>query len=130
MSSPAPRRSREQPEYFLGDGNPEPWNNLLDLGNEDAWKYIFGTLSGLIESIGIDCYRQDFNFAPLGYWRHNDAEDRRGIHEIKHINGLYRLWDALLGRFPHLIIDNCASGGRRIDIEMLRRSILTLEERP
>ena len=43
--------------------------------------------------------------------------------EIGHINGLYRLWDALLEKFPYLLIDNCASGGRRIDIETLRRSI-------
>ena len=60
---------------------------------------------------------------PLALWRQKDTEDRRGITEIKHIMGLYRLWDALLARFPHLIIDNCASGGKRIDIETLRRSI-------
>jgi alpha-galactosidase len=45
------------------------------------------------------------------------------MNEIRHINGLYALWDALLARFPGLIIDNCASGGRRIDIETLRRSV-------
>ena len=43
--------------------------------------------------------------------------------EIKHIGGLYRLWDALRARFPGLLIDNCSSGGRRIDIETLRRSV-------
>ena len=37
--------------------------------------------------------------------------------------GMYQLWDRLLERFPNLIIDNCASGGRRIDIETLKRSI-------
>ena len=37
--------------------------------------------------------------------------------------GMYRLWDALLEKFPHLIIDNCSSGGHRIDIETLRRSV-------
>ena len=71
----------------------------------------------------MDCYRQDFNFEPLPYWRAADAKDRQGITEIKHIMGLYRLWDSLLARFPHLIIDNCASGGKRIDIETLRRSV-------
>ncbi|MGM9624708.1 MAG: alpha-galactosidase, partial [Eubacteriales bacterium] len=54
--------TKEHPEYFLGDGNSNPWNNLLNLGNEQAWNYIYETLSALIEEIGIDCYRQDFNF--------------------------------------------------------------------
>lgn len=113
----------EHPEYFLSDNYAYNDNRLLDLGDPDAWKYCFETLSALIEELNIDCYRQDFNFSPLEFWRKNDAPDRRGISEIKHINGMYGLWDALLERFPHLIIDNCASGGRRIDIETLRRSM-------
>ncbi len=112
----------EHPEYFI---SLEDTNTalLLDLGREDAWNYCFTTLSNLIEEIGIDCYRQDFNMSPLPYWRIKDAEDRKGITEIKHIMGMYRLWDALLEKFPNLLIDNCASGGRRIDMETLKRSI-------
>lgn len=113
----------EHPEYFLSSDDAYDNNRLLNLGNEKAWQYCFDTISGLIEELQIDCYRQDFNFPPLPYWRKNDAPDRKGISEIKHINGLYRLWDKLLEKFPSLIIDNCASGGRRIDIETLRRSI-------
>jgi len=37
--------------------------------------------------------------------------------------GLYRVWDTLLKKYPDLIIDNCASGGKRIDIETISRSI-------
>ena len=111
------------PEYFIFPDNEQEGSLLLNLGNEEAWQYCFDTLAGLIEELRIDCYRQDFNMGPLGYWRKNDAEDRRGITEIKHIMGMYRLWDALLEKFPNLLIDNCASGGRRIDIETLRRSI-------
>ena len=111
------------PEYFLPSDNPNEQNCLLNLGNEEAWEYCYKLLSKLIEELNIDCYRQDFNFSPLAFWRRNDAPDRRGITEIKHVCGLYRLWDALLGKFSHLIIDNCASGGRRIDIETLRRSV-------
>ncbi len=42
--------------------------------------------------------------------------------EIGHIEGLYKMWDDLLARHPGLRIDNCASGGRRLDIEMMSRS--------
>lgn len=113
----------QHPEFFLASDTNRDSNRLLNLGDPAAWNYCFETVSKMIGDLGIDCYRQDFNFSPLSYWRKNDDYDRQGITEIKHINGLYRFWDALLEKFPHLIIDNCASGGRRIDIETLRRSI-------
>lgn len=112
----------EHPEYFLTRQN-DVHTFLLNLGDPDAWQYCFDTLSSIIERLNVSVYRQDFNFHPLEYWRQNDGQGRRGITEIKHINGLYRLWDSLRERYPHLLIDNCASGGRRIDIETLRRSI-------
>ena len=112
---------KEHPEYLISLENTN--NVLLNLGNEEAFNYIHGLLSSYIREIGINCYRQDFNFEPLPYWRSADSETRRGITEIKHVMGLYRLWDALLEEFPELIIDNCASGGRRLDIETLKRSL-------
>ncbi len=115
----------EFPEYFLSPPDDETNDDrLLNLGNPDALDYCYRVLVKRIEELQIDCYRQDFNISPLPYWRKNDAPDRQGITEIKHIMGLYRLWDALLERFPQLLIDNCASGGRRADIEMQRRSIM------
>ena len=42
--------------------------------------------------------------------------------ESKHIEGLYAFWDELLKRHPNLLIDNCASGGRRIDLETVGRA--------
>ncbi len=114
---------KEHPEYFLPHRFPDRPDLLLNLGDDEAWEYCFKTLSEVIEKIGIDCYRQDCNCFPYGFFRYQESEDRKGVREIKYINGLYKLWDALLEKFPHLIIDNCASGGRRIDIETLRRSI-------
>jgi alpha-galactosidase len=114
---------KEHPEYFLTGVDPQNPSLVLNLGNEDAWQWLFDTCASLIEEIGIDCFREDYNFSPLPFWRKNDTEGRRGMTEILYVNGLYRFWDALRERFPKLLIDNCASGGRRIDVEMLRRTI-------
>jgi alpha-galactosidase len=43
--------------------------------------------------------------------------------EIRYVEGLYTMWDELRARHPGLLIDNCSSGGRRIDIEMCSRSV-------
>jgi alpha-galactosidase len=43
------------------------------------------------------------------------------MREMRFIEGHLAFWDALLRRYPHLSILNCASGGRRIDLESIAR---------
>jgi alpha-galactosidase len=43
--------------------------------------------------------------------------------EIRYVTGLLAFWDELLRRNPALLIDCCASGGRRNDLETLRRAV-------
>lgn len=101
-------------------GNP---NGLFNLGNDEARKWLTDHISDMIRTQGISVYRQDFNIDPLPFWRANDTPDRQGITEIRHVEGLYAYWDELLKRNPGLIIDNCASGGRRIDLETIDRCV-------
>ena len=68
-------------------------------------------------------YRQDFNIDPLPYWRAADAPDRQGITEMKYVEGYLAYWDELLKRHPKMFIDSCSSGGRRNDVETLRRAV-------
>ncbi|HMP05574.1 MAG TPA: alpha-galactosidase, partial [Lacipirellulaceae bacterium] len=96
---------------------------LLDLGNDEARKWLIEHVNGLIDSEGIDLYRQDFNMDPLLYWQAGEPEDRQGITENRYVSGYLGYWDALLEAHPSLRIDTCASGGRRLDLETLRRSV-------
>jgi len=112
--------AKNHPEWLLGK---EGGNRLLNLGNPEARQWLTDHVDKLITEQGIDLYRQDFNFDPLGYWRANDAPDRQGITEIKHVTGYLAYWDELLRRHPKLLIDSCASGGRRNDLETMRRAV-------
>lgn len=112
---------RDHPEWVIK--LPDSPNGLLNLGDPKAIRWLIDHVSGMIESEGIGIYRQDFNMDPLPYWRATDESDRQGITEIRYIENLYTFWDELLDRHPGLIIDNCASGGRRIDLETISRSI-------
>ena len=111
--------TNNHPEWILGGKA----GGLLNLGDAAAWKWVTGHINQLITDQGIDLYRQDFNMDPLGNWRANDAEDRQGITEIKHVAGYLAYWDELRRQHPDMLIDSCASGGRRNDIETLRRSV-------
>ena len=114
----------KHPEWLLGKKDQD---RLLFLGNPEARAWLTDHVAKIIAGPGpdqdIDIYRQDFNFPPLAIWRANDAEDRQGITEIQHVTGYLAYWDELRRRFPRLLIDTCASGGRRLDLETLRRSV-------
>ncbi len=114
------------PEWFLGKDLKEgKCGNclLLNLGNEEARQWCEEYISRTVVEEGLGWYREDFNMDPLAYWRANDGPERDGITEIKAAAGLYKFWSNLRARFPELRIDNCSSGGRRLEIELLRYSV-------
>jgi alpha-galactosidase len=107
------------PDWILGGKS----GGLLNLGNPEALKWVTGHVDKLLTEQGIDLYRQDFNIDPLDFWQKNDGEDRQGITENHHVAGYLAYWDELRRRHPNMLIDSCASGGRRNDLETLRRAV-------
>ena len=113
--------AKEHPEWVI-------WKNkndagLFNLGIPEARKYLTDLISSCIYESGIDVYRNDFNLDPGPFWGIADEPGRKGMTEIRYVEGLYWFWDQLRKRHPHLLIDNCASGGRRIDYETCKRSV-------
>jgi alpha-galactosidase len=120
---PGKKIAREHPDWFLHKNPSSGQGELLaNLGDPSARKGITDMVSSFIRQFGMTWYRQDFNIMPAPYWKAADAPDRIGMTEIGDIEGLYKMWDDLLAQHPGLRIDNCASGGRRLDIEMMSRS--------
>lgn len=117
---------KEHPEWMLrvidekgGDG----YDRLLKLADKDCQDWLIELVDGYIKEYHIHIYRQDFNIAPLPYWMNNEEPDRVGSMENFHTQGYLRFWDELLVRNPGLWIDSCASGGRRNDLETMRRAV-------
>lgn len=120
--------------YFLEKKDSD--NLLWDFSKDDACNEMIDIMSAIIKENGVTWYRQDFNTEPQPYWELKDKfgdsslhweilakKDRVGMTEIKYITNLYRYLDELVKRNPGLMIDNCAAGGRRLDLEMMKRSV-------
>lgn len=124
------RFEKEHRDWLLeypGTKNEEDIYNyntyMFDLGNQEARLWLTDYVVDMLKKEGVDYYRQDFNWVDAeGSWQMKDSVGRVGISEIRYIEGLYAFWDGLLEKLPHLVIDNCASGGRRIDLESISRS--------
>jgi alpha-galactosidase len=121
---PAPSPDAATFRAFDRPGRPgEGGVRLLNLGNPAARQWLTDHVDRLLTEQGIDLYRQDFNMDPLAFWRAADEPDRQGITENKHVCGYLAYWDELRRRHPQMLIDSCASGGRRNDLETMRRSV-------
>ena len=99
-------------------------DRLFNLGHPQAWQFLTDYVSRCISEWGIDIFRLDHNIAPLLFWRAADAPDRQGSTENHYVRGLLAFFDELRRRHPTLLIDSCASGGRRIDLETMRRAVV------
>ena len=108
--------AKNHPAWLLGD-------TLLNLGIPEVKQWLTDHVDRTLREQGIHFYRQDFNMDPLNYWRKNDRPNRQGITENLHIQNYLAYWDALRERHPNLYIDSCASGGRRNDLETMRRAV-------
>lgn len=122
--SPTSLIGREHPEWVMKPASGEigEYGGLFNLGNPTAREWLTHYLAEKLIDWKVDVFRNDFNIEPLPFWQAADEPDRQGIAENRYVEGLYRLWDDLRKRKPGLTIDNCASGGRRIDLETISRS--------
>lgn len=115
------RIDKEHPEWVMKPAGE--WSQLFALHDPAARRWLTDYIDVQITQARLGWVRWDFNIEPLGFWRRQDPPDRQGITEIRHVEGLYAMWDELRSRHPGLVIDNCASGGRRIDLESCKRGL-------
>ena len=116
------RWSKELPKEWLIDAGEGTESYLFNLADTAAVSWLSHYINKFMDDNGIDHYRQDYNIEPAGFWYHNDPEGREGITENHYVEGLYTYWDNILRHHPRGFIDNCAGGGRRLDLETLQRS--------
>ena len=120
---------RVQPESWLYTHHPE-WllghdggTKLFNHGNPAAHAWLTAHIGTLITEQDIDLYRQDYACFARDLWRANDPPDRQGITEIRYVTGYLAYLDELIARHPGLLIDICAAGGKRLELENLRRAV-------
>jgi alpha-galactosidase len=92
---------------------------LLDLRNPEVRTYLDQVIARLVNEFGVGYIKMDYNVDALqGTELHADSF---GQGLLEH-NRAHLAWlDGILNRYPDLVIENCGSGGGRMDYAMLSR---------
>ncbi len=101
------------------------WPGFFNYGNPEAREWMLNRVDSILTTEGISLYRQDFAVMSGEYWDTQDSicPDRTGIAENAHAVGYLAYIDSLLARHPGMLMDICAAGGKRLELENLRRAV-------
>jgi len=116
---------KDHPTYILPSSTNHRFD-LVDYSQEEVLQFMLDYVGGILEDAGAEWLRVDFTGSLGEKWKMKDetlGANRVGITEIHYVTNLYRFYDGLKERIPGLMIDNCASGGTRLDMETVRRAV-------
>ncbi len=110
---------RQHPDWVLAQpGYPRLTGRkqlVLDLSNQQVFDYLLERLSWLLGEHRIHYVKWDFNRELV------QAAHQGRASVVSQTEQVYRLFDELNRRFPQVEFESCASGGGRVDYEILRR---------
>lgn len=91
----------------------------LDFRNQQVREYADAVIDRLVRKYGVGYIKMDYNIEPgIGT---ETAADSFGDGLLSHERAYLRWLDTVFEKYPDLIIENCSSGGLRMDYAMLAR---------
>jgi alpha-galactosidase len=111
---------KEHPDWLInryGHGV----ERCLDISRPEIEEYVENQIINLIERYDIDMLRLDYNNNFLyegGFNKHNEYWENT---HWRHVEAIHRIFDRIRAKYPKIILENCASGGGRTDIGMMKR---------
>lgn len=112
---------KKHPDWVLTrNGQPVANGRQLDVANPEVAAWMESEIARIIQRYDLDMFRIDYNTTvEEGGNRVKDGFVENTLW--RHVDNLYAMFDRLRKRFPNVIFQNCAGGGGRLDLGILRR---------
>ena len=120
----SPLVSKPDSWFFMRHGKRVKKNSrlLLDFRNPEVRSYLDSVIERMVNEYGAGYIKIDYNVDTLEGTSQNADSLGQGL--LGHNRAVLSWLDGLLNRFPELVIENCGSGGGRMDYGMLSHTNL------
>lgn len=96
-------------------------NVFADYSNPEVAEWAENDLARIITEYKLDLLRIDCNVDYKDYFGVRDTgSGRNECTSIRHFNAIYGIFRRLKERFPNVVFENCAGGGGRTDLGMMK----------
>jgi alpha-galactosidase len=110
---------KDHPNWQLTQFGQVSGGGLVDFTNPEVANYFEAKLIEVIERYKLDLFRLDYNTDP-----HEGGqlprEDYMENAMWRYYEAVYRMYENISKKYPNMIMENCAGGGGRTDLGMLR----------
>lgn len=114
---------RAHPDWIIGapGRKPSPSRNqyVLDYSRPEVVEYIYNLMEEVLSAACITYVKWDMNRYISECYSGAKPASGQGMVFHQYILGVYSLYERLIGRFPDILFESCASGGARFDPGML-----------
>ena len=101
----------------LGERSPK----FMDLSIPECAQWCENELERIITEYGLDLLRVDHNVDYTEYFGMRKTEcNRLECVNFRHNLAVYKMYENLKKKFPYVIFENCAGGGGRTDLGMMK----------
>ena len=113
---------REQhPEWIAKDIYGIQNGGFIDFTVPEAAQWCEDELTRIIEEYKLDMLRVDYNVSFRDYFAFRDPiPGKRECLSVRHQQAVYRMYQNLKRRFPNVVFENCAGGGGRTDLGIMK----------
>ncbi len=112
---------KSHPEWLMTrDGKSVVNGRQLDLTKPEVAAWVESEIARIIQKYDLDMFRLDYNHSV----EEGGNRLKDGFTENltwRYVDALYGIFDRIHKRFPKVILQNCAGGGGRLDLGILRR---------
>lgn len=123
MVNPDSDLYRAHPDWIIQapgrDGSLSRNQCVLDMTRPEVRENIFQQMSDVIGSHNIEYIKWDCNRNITEAGNAILPPERQGEFFHRYVLGVYELMDRVTTAFPHILLENCSSGGARFDPGML-----------
>ena len=108
--------AKEHPEWFMKLWKAEGETSVLDMANPEAAAWVERELERCITEYGMELFRLDYNMGIDGLLGRHEGENAF----LRYYQNVTAMYARLKRKYPHVIFENCASGGGRTDVGFVK----------
>lgn len=112
--------AKEHPEWYQKRWLRGADTTVIDMTDPDAAAWVRSEIERVIEEYDIDLFRLDYNIGYPSSICRTEVSGTRESSYLKYYEAVYSMFDSLRKKYPRVIFENCAGGGGRCDLGMIR----------